>query len=348
VSVTELTDVAPPHARLRLEDPDGRFRAVRLVTDLYKRDPPQAFSRLGRTGAWELRLPLPAVDRFEYLLQVVDADGELSLILDPAAPTASGPFGAKSVFELPAYEPPAWVGADVPAGTVEPLELASTRLRASVHGLLWTPAGADDAASLPLLVAHDGPEYAEHSALLGYLAWAVETGEAPPHRAALLAPVKRNDHYAASPRYSAALVEDILPALGARGPVVGVGASLGALAFLHAHRSSPDAFAGLFLQSGSFFQAATDPWEEDFPRFGPITRFVGRVLNGRDHGRPIPVAITCGSAEENLANNRALRNALGRQGYEVELALVRDGHTWIGWRDSLQPHLGRLLGRAWR
>jgi enterochelin esterase-like enzyme len=345
VTVSELTDVAPPHARLRLEDPEGRYRAVRLLTDLYKREPPLAFARRGTT--WELRLPLPAVDRFEYLLQVADANGNLETILDPAAPTASGPFGAKSVFELPGYAPPAWVAAGAAAGTVEPLELESERLGATVRGLLWTPAGVE-ADGLPLVVAHDGPEYAEHSALLGYLAWAVETGEAPPLRAALLAPVKRNDHYAASPRYAAALAEELVPALEPPGPVVGVGASLGALALLHAHRGNPDAFVGLFLQSGSFFQPATDPWEEDFPRFGPITRFVGRVLNGREPGTPIPVTITCGSAEENLANNRTLRNALARQAYDVELALVRDGHTWIGWRDALHPHLGRLLSRAWR
>lgn len=348
MSLSELNDVAPRLARLRLDDPAGRFRTVRLVTDLYKREPPFAYARRAAGEPWELRLPLPAVDRFEYLLQVVDGDGDMSLIVDPGAPAASGPFGPKSVFELPGYEAPAWVGAAVEPGTLEPLELPSERLGAKVHGLLWGPAGTGPADELPLLVVHDGPEYAQHSALVEYLAWAVEAGEAPPHRAALLAPVRRNDHYAASPRYAAALVEEVLPALGATGPVAGLGASLGALALLHAHHESPHAFAGLFLQSGSFFQPATDPWEEGFPRFGPITRFVGRVLKGRDPGTPIPVAITCGTAEENLANNRTLRNALARQGYEVELALVRDGHTWVGWRDAFHPQLGRLLTRIWR
>jgi enterochelin esterase family protein len=347
VSLSELNDVAPPLARLRLEDPEGRFRTVRLVTDVYKREAPFPFARAAVGEPWELRLPLPAVDRFEYLLQVVDGEGDMSLILDPEAPTASGPFGAKSVFEVPDYEPPAWVGAGVEPGTLAPLELRSERLRATVHGLLWSPPGTAPEDELPLLVVHDGPEYAQHSALVDYLAWAVDAGEAPPHRAALLAPVRRNDHYAASPRYAAALVEEMLPALGAAGPVAGVGASLGALALLHAQRESPHAFAGLFLQSGSFFQPATDPWEEGFPRFGPITRFVGRVLKGREPATPIPVALTCGTGEENLANNRALRNALARQGYEVELALVRDGHTWIGWRDSLHPQLARLLSRLW-
>lgn len=348
MTIPELDDVAPLHARLRLDDPQERYRAVRLVGDLYKREPPIPFVRRGRRGPWELRLRLPAVDRFEYLLQVVDRAGEAALILDPEAPTASGPFGARSVFELPAYTPPAWLDAAVRPGTLEPLALASERLGATVEGLLWAPAGATAADGLPLVVVHDGPEYAEHSALARYLAWAVETGEAPPLRAALLAPVRRNDHYGASPRYAAALAEELLPALGATGGAVGVGASLGALALLHAHCSAPGAFAGLFLQSGSFFQRETDPWEEGFSRFGPVTRFVSRVLGGRDGGTPVPVTITCGSAEENLSNNRVLRNALARRGHDVELALVRDGHTWVGWRDALHPHLARLLARAWR
>jgi enterochelin esterase family protein len=348
VSVPEPTDVAPPHARLSLDDPEGRFRAVRLVTDVLKREPPQPYSRARPGAPWELRLPLPPVDRFEYQLQVADADGGLSLILDPRAPTATGPFGPKSVFAVPSYTPPDWLDADAPAGTVEPLELESERLGATVTGLCWHPEGTSRQDELPLLVAHDGPELAEHSCLLRYLAAAVAAGEAPPHRAALLAPVARTEHYGASGRYSAALVEELLPALGPAGPVVGAGASLGALSLLHAYHAFPDAFAGLYLQSGSFFQASTDPWETDFSRFGPISRFVGRVLAGRDQAPPIPVTITCGTAEENLANNRALRNALARQDYEVELVLVRDGHTWVGWRDAFAPSLGRLLRRAWR
>jgi enterochelin esterase family protein len=251
------------------------------------------------------------------------------------------------VLELSGYRPPAWFDEPAPAGTVEPLALPSTRLGAEVTGVLWRPEGTEPDEPLPLLVAHDGPEYAEHSALLEYCAAIVATGEAPPFRAALLAPLKRDDHYGASPRYSAALVEELLPGLAPAAPPVGLGASLGALALLHAHRLHPGSFGGLFLQSGSFFQPATDPWEEGYPRSGPITRFVRRVLSARQHEEPIPVTITCGTAEENLANNRALRNALVRQGYEAGLATVRDAHNWVAWRDSFHPHLARLLTRVW-
>jgi enterochelin esterase family protein len=334
-----------PDAVLRVADPDGRWRGLRLVTDLFKREAPPSFRRAG--AAWELALDLPSVDRLEYQLQGVTADGAVELLLDPEAPQASGPWGAKSVLELDAYRRPEWLDADVAAGAVEPLAIPSARLRADVTGLLWRPDDTDPDEPLPLLVAHDGPEYAEHSALLEYLTWIVAAGEAPPFRAALLAPLRRDDHYGASPRYSAALAEDVLPGLRPAAPPVGLGASLGALALLHAHRSHPGSFGGLVLQSGSFFQPTTDPWEESHPRFGPITRFVRRVLNARQHDEPIPVAITCGTGEENLANNTALRNALVRQGYEAELTTVRDGHNWVAWRDGFHPHLARLLARLW-
>ncbi len=336
-----------PDALIRVPDPGGRWRALRLVSDLFKREPPRPFRRATDGAAWELALDLPSVDRFEYQLQAVTADGAVELLLDPGAPATSGPFGDKSVLELPEYHPPAWLEADAPSGTVEPLAIQSARLRAEVHGLLWRPDGTDPDEPLPLLIAHDGPEYAEHSALLVYLAAIVAAGDAPPFRAALLAPLERDAHYGASPRYSAALADELLPALRPSAPPVGLGASLGALALLHAHRLHPGSFGALFLQAGSFFQPATDPWEEHYPRFGPITRFVRGVLGARQHPEPIPVTLTCGAAEENLANNLALRNALVRQGYDAELVVGRDAHNWIAWRDGFHPHLARLLTRSW-
>jgi enterochelin esterase-like enzyme len=338
------SNVSTPEVVLRLADPERRFRSVRLVSELFKREPPPSFVRRSGGRSWELRLALPDVDRLEYELLAVTVDGRVELLLDPEASVVSGPFGAKSSLELPAYRRPAWLDADQLPGEVEPLRLRSETLGRDVEGLLWRPAGTAPGERLPLLVVHDGPEYAAHSALLPYLAAAIAAGDAPPVRAALLAPPSRDEHYGASRRYAAALVEDLLPALPRSGPVAGLGASLGALALLHAHRLYPAVFASLFLQSGSFFQPSTDTWEAGHPRFGPITRFVARVLAGRERSDPIPVTLTCGAAEENLQNNHAVRDALGRQGYEAELVLVRDAHNWVAWRDGLHPHLARLLG----
>jgi enterochelin esterase family protein len=336
---------------LSYPDPDQDLAGVALVGELWKRRPPLPFAH--HDGCWELRLSPPPVDRFEYELQLTFPDGRMALALDPVAPVAPGPFGGKSVLELPAYAEPNWVQQAAPEGSIRSLRLPTARLRTAVEGLLWSPPGADAAEPLPLLVVHDGPEYAVYSELIHFLDVATAHERLPRLRAALLAPVLRSEHYSASARYSDALVEQLLPALGETAPSptglrpVGMGASLGALAFLHAHRRHPGAFAGLFLQSGSFFRQRFDRQESGFPRFRRITRFVGTVFGAAAWPDPLPVSLTCGTGEENRRNNAATAAALARQGYPVALAEIRDAHTWVGWRDALDPHLPELLSRAW-
>lgn len=317
---------------LRFQYPDVRRRlaAVHLAHELRGRLP-HDFTR--RDTTWELRTPAPDVARFEYRLELVDRKRTSEWILDPANPkTASGPWGDKSVWEEPGYEPPTWVTAD-PVGEAEPVTIASRILKAELPALIWAHPDATERS--PMLVAHDGPEYADHSALLTYL------GQLPPLRATLLGPVDRNENYSASARYSRALAEEILPGLPPAPFRLGVGSSLGALALFHAHRRHPETFDALFLLSGSFFRRA-DVHERRFPRYERIARFVGGVHRNRPE-RTIPIVLTCGSVEENLPANRALEASLRHRGYEARLHEFRDGHNWVAWRDSFHPHLLRLL-----
>jgi enterochelin esterase-like enzyme len=324
-------------------------RAVRFRSELTKRGEPPEFRRRGRSLTWELRLPRPVgVDRVEYLIELARADGSSELVPDPTNPLrASGPFGAKSVLELPGYEPPVWLDEEVDAGPVRPFALRSRLLRAQVTGLIWSSAHARTNESLPLLVVHDGPEYAEYSALVRMLDAATAQLELPPMRAALLQPVRRDETYSAAKRYADALATEIVSALPAGESRVGMGASLGGLAMLHAHRTYPHLFDGLFLQSGSFFRRELDGYERGFPRFERIARFMGGVRRAREWSHPVPVTMTCGLGEENLANNRAMRDVLAAQGYPVELVEQRDAHNWVAWRDALDPHLTLLLERLW-
>ena len=292
-------------------------------------------------GVWRLTFPRPDVDRLEYLIGV---DGGFAP--DPSNPMrAPGPFGDKSVVEWPEYERPGWLDSIADAGPIEELELRSRRLVARVRVLVYStpePPGSD----APLIVAHDGPEYAEYAGLTRFLDAMSWEERIPPLRAALIQPVDRNETYSASALYAAALVRDLLPELSQHAPHrvrIGMGASLGALAMLHAHRRHPKSFDGLLLQSGSFFRQRFDKYERDFPRYRRITRFAGTVLRGVDVARPIPVAVTCGSAEENRANNEAVADALIYQRYTAWISVVRDAHTWTCWRDAFDPHLPALI-----
>jgi enterochelin esterase family protein len=357
--LTEL-DLTPPSLdngliTFRYRDPDGTVERVWLCQEIARPRVGPEFARVD-DDLFELQWPRPDVARLEYMIRVVHDDGREEQGLDPSNPaTSPGAFGDKSVLELPDYTPPAWLERSPPGGELSEESLPSPILKTDVSLLLWRSAGSDPAEPLPLLVAHDGPEYAAYSSLVKFLDCMVEDGRIPPSRAALLPPPgDRNQLYSASATYSRALAHDVLPGLAALAPAppgrrarVGMGASLGALAMLHGHRVSPAAFGALFLQSGSYFRQRFDKQESGFVRFRRISRFVGTVLTAREWMHPIPVTMTCGTVEENLANNRAVRRALREQGYETRLQVNRDAHNWVGWRDTFDPYLTQLLSRTW-
>src|SRR3954453_1075907 len=163
--------------------------------------------------------------------------------------------------------PPSWLVALAPRGSVDVVTIRARGWRPAVPVRIWSPAGRDGGA-LPLLVVHDGPDYDAQASLTRYSAAAIAGGALPAHRVALLAAPDRNEWYSASAAYGRALCDDVLPALRERAPgagrPVGMGASLGALAMLHAQRRCADAFGGLFLQSGSFFVPRFDRHESPF------------------------------------------------------------------------------------
>jgi enterochelin esterase-like enzyme len=330
-------------------DPDHELAGVRLWTDRGFPAPANRFARAG--DGWALTIPAPALGRFEYAFELEHADGARGLVTDPANPLrAPGAFGEKSVVELPGYAAPAWLEAERAPGTTDAITVASSSLGTELQVAIWRPADARDDEPLALLVAHDGPELDQLARLTDFAAAQIAAGALPRHRVALVAPGDRDQWYSASALYARTLATRVLPAVAdavaSRAPV-GVGVSLGALALLHAQRRFPEAFAGLFLQSGSFFMPRFDAHESSFVRYRRIVRFVRATLREPPR-RVVPVAMTCGALEENADNNRVMASALTAQGYPVALHEGRDLHNFTGWRDAWDPHLTRLLQEVWR
>jgi enterochelin esterase-like enzyme len=315
-----------------LADRSRRLTAVRLVQELGLRRGLR-FRREG--GQWRLHLRRPAVDRMEYLFELRDQNGHRTTITDPANPLrASGAFGDKSVVQFPGYAQPEWLDAPAVDGQTTGLEDDVT---------LWSPAGLDPDEAAPLLIVHDGPEYASLAGFTQYLGAGISAGVLPPARAVLLGPGDRNDEYSANPAHAAWIAEDLVPRLPPATVRIGVGASLGALAMLHLHRSHPDVLDGLFLQSGSFFTPELDPQESGFSGYDAVTKFVASVHEADADDHPVPATLTCGGLEENLANNGAMTTSLGQLGYASQLIQVRDTHNYTAWRDALHPHLTDLV-----
>jgi enterochelin esterase-like enzyme len=345
----------------RVPDPGYRLAGVRLSQDVRIPGDQLDFRRVsegegegdaagGAGDAWKLAIGQPPVTRMEYLLELRYRDGGAETVTDPGNPRqVDGAFGPKSVLEFATYRPPGWLTAATVPGRGATFEVPAGSLGAAIGVRTWAPADAGDDEVLPLLVVHDGPEYDALAGLTGYLAAGVAGRWLPRLRAALLGPGSRDDWYSANPRYAEALTREVLPALDARlatSARIGMGTSLGGLAMLHAHCGDPDAFAGLFLQSGSFFWPRFDDHESWFGYYPRMTAFVASVNAANRSGLPVPTVLTCGAIEENLPNNRLMAQALKQRGYPAELHELPDMHNYTAWRDGFDPHLTRLLGQV--
>jgi enterochelin esterase-like enzyme len=335
---------------------DGEDVVVRYADPEHHADHVSVWAhlRLGDTsmarvqGGWEVRLSGLPVDRLEYLL---DVDGRLQP--DPGNPhVLPGPFGDHSWLALPGYREPEWLDLEPVPSDRTPVTLSRTAV-GRIDAEVWSPADAHASEPLPMLVCHDGPEMDAYGGLTAYVGALVGVGRLPRMRVALVAAGARNKRYAANPAYARALCNRLVPTLRetveTHGRPVLMGESLGALAALHASWTNPGTFAGLFLQSGSYFTGDLDPQESGFEFWPEVTGFVASV-RAAEHAAPnaAVTTLTCGTAEENHANNLAMRDTLMRVGVETSWGEVRDGHTWTCWRDTLDPYLTDLLVRVWR
>ena len=334
----------------RVPDPGRQLAGVRLCQDVRM---PGDLLDFRRSGVWwRLDIRRPPVSRMEYLLELRHEDGSRELVTDPENPLqVAGAFGMKSVLEFPWYRPPQWLSALAEPGTSQRLDLPAPLLGAEIAARTWSPAGTSDDEPLPLLVVHDGPEYDSLASITRYLSAGITGNWLPRLRAALLSPGPRDSWYSANAGYARALRRSVIAALISRFATtarIGMGTSLGALAMLHAHCRYPDAFDALFLQSGSFFCPAFDAHERRFPHYRRIVRFVAAAHSGSLRVRTIPVVLTCGQIEENVANNRLMTQVLRADGYQASLHEVPDMHNYTAWRDAFDPHLTRLLGQVGR
>ena len=163
----------------RVADPDGRYAAVRLCSDLHARR--RASAATATTGSSTVEAP---VARLEYQLELEHADGTTETVLDPENPHRAPGRVRREVGHARRRLRAARVARGRRRrgrgrGAVDP----GARARHE-----HARCGCGTAAAAPLLVAHDGPEYDALAGLTRYCGAMIAAGELPPHRVALLAP----------------------------------------------------------------------------------------------------------------------------------------------------------------
>jgi enterochelin esterase-like enzyme len=329
-----------------VDDPDRRITQLGLDCD----DAIAGPRRFRRTSTgWALTIPRPRLNRVEYRLVVTDRSGGTEVVCDPANPErVRTAFGERSVALMPGYERPSWLKDPGPRGTTTQLTHLDPTL-GELPIVLWSPRGLTRRKRAPLLVANDGPEYADLADLTTYAASMIERHELPPFRIALMQPVERDEWYAANPDYLGATAAAVGTIAGSvpvsENPVV-MGASLGGLSAVLSVLAPGAPFAAAFSQSGSFFQAELDAQESTYPFFDRVVETVDAVRRA-EATRARAIAMTCGRLEENFANNELMASVFDSQGHGVAFSPVDDLHNYTGWRDSLDPALTDLLRYVW-
>ena len=124
-----------------------------------------------------------------------------------------------------------------------------------------------------------------------------------------------------------------------------MGASLGALAMLHAHRLHPELASTGSSCSRAASSGASSTATSAASRASSGSRASSAIMRRTPSGRGPSRAMTCGIGRGEPGQQPRHARALARQGYPAELVVTRDAHNWDAWRDVLDPHLTRLLAR---
>jgi enterochelin esterase family protein len=333
----------------------GAADEVRLRHWIHGLDSSQPFARIEGTDLWVLALELPEQSRVEYKLEIVHGH-ERRLVHDPLNPhRATDPFGGNSVVHGAGYTVPEWSLPDPDArkGTIERVAVRSDAFGETRPLSIYLPARFRRTRRYPLLVVHDGEDYLRYSSLETVLDNLIHRLEIPPMIVAMTQARDRMTEYIDDPRHTAFLMDELVPLLEERYPLVDradarglMGASLGAVASLAAAWRRPGVFDHLFLQSGSFVFTDIGKHEHG-PAFDPVVHFVNAFR--RAPGRPAErVYLSCGMYEGLIYYNRSIVPFLQATGMEVRFAEARDGHNWENWRDRLREGLSWLFpGPLW-
>jgi len=333
----------------------GPASEVRLRHWIWGLASAQPFTRLPGTDLWFFRLELPEGSRMEYKLEIV-RNGVPDLVLDPLNPNqAHDPYGANSVVYGTGYVVPDWTQPDPEArlGRLESHVLFSDVFQEPRPIKVYVPARFREERRYPLLILHDGSDFLRFTGFETVLDNLIHRLEIAPMIVAFIDSPRRLQEYADDERHARFLVDELVPLLEGRFPILPsasarglAGASFGAVASLAAAWRRPGSFGNLFLLSGSF--AFTDIGGHDRgPLFDPVVAFMNAFR--KDPGRPAErVFVSCGIYESLIYYNRSLAPVLQATGMDVRYLEAKDSHNWENWRDRMRGGLSWLYpGPLW-
>jgi len=194
----------------------GKADRVELVRWINANPERLPFRRVPGTTLWVLRLPVEDGGRFEYKLALTRGADE-DWVLDPLNPIRAGdPLGENPVCRTHGYAPPDWTSRrGAPAGRIVSLTIDSTVFAETREERVYLPAGYAAGGAYPLVVVHDGRDYATYGDLTVALDNLIAAGDIPPLLALLIQTEDRMGEYPRRRRHARYVVDELLPAAAA-------------------------------------------------------------------------------------------------------------------------------------
>lgn len=294
---------------------------------------------------WMLEHVFPSDARIDYKIVL---DGS-RWILDPDNPVQqwSG-FGPNAALWMPDYVYPRETipRPDRPHGALgDNVAIRSTRLGYDVQYRVYTPAGYDTLADLPVLYVTDGHEYADDrlGATPVVLDNVIADGLIPPILAVFVDPRepgnpgnnRRGSEYADDYEdFAAFLADELVPAIDAtyktdpspeqRGIL---GTSLGGIFSAYLGAARPDVFRHIAIHSPAFFYDTRNRQDK-----------VYRMYTGADR-LPLTIFMSTGTLHDVAESARRMKDVFEEKGYPLRYVEVNEGHSWGHWRALIDEPL---------
>lgn len=330
-------------------DPMCKVKSVYLESALGFRGDNNVFFQYQNTGIFYFPLEFQPNSRLEYKF-ALDFGNEQREILDPFNPNlANAPFGPKSVMTTLDYKPTKFaVSEKTIQSYVERFEIESKVMKDKREFQIYTPKEFENQA-LPIVIFHDGYDYLKFSNLKRILDSMIYEKEIKPIRGIFTKPIDRRNEYSANPIYAKFISEELIEEIGkhkklpsGRENFCTVGASFGGLISLYLMDSNPKVFGNALCQSGSFFMKlhGFDYYTTHFPK---VHKFIDTFVKSESK-IDSKIILTCGRFESLVYLNREMVEVLDRRGCDYKYFENNDGHTWIGWANSMPQGLINIFG----
>lgn len=301
---------------------DGTQSAVQVPGDFNSWNP-----NLGNTV-------LINATNFRYRKEIFPSDSRLDYkfvvngnwILDPFnLKTVSGGFGPNSELSMPNYIQPPEIDFDpnIPHGTIINFQFTSSILNNSRQIHIYLPANYSTSNSYPTVYFQDGTETKNLGSIKNVLDNLIAQNEIQEIIAVLVTPIDRMTEYTMNLNYTHFFANELVPHIDSTYSTIQnpssravAGASLGGLISFYIAYNHPNIFGKAAGQSSSFW------WNNQ--------AMISQIQNGNTEN--IDFYFDVGTFNDGLAENLQMETVLQNKGYNYQMQIWNEGHSWGNWR----------------